>query len=79
MWYHPFGATFHYMSSRNNDFTNRSMKATIIVKAWRLSLILGAVGLLPIPGPPVLGNSHLHALRPGASADYKLTERQTIK
>ena len=28
---HPWGGTFHYMSTRNNDFTNRSQKATIVV------------------------------------------------
>jgi hypothetical protein len=28
------------MSTRNNDFTNRSQKATIIIKAWRVALII---------------------------------------
>ena len=46
IWYHPFGRTFHYMSTRNNDFTNRSQKATIVLKAWKLTLVLGSVGLL---------------------------------
>lgn len=34
------------MSSRNNDFTNRSHKATIVLKAWKLALILGSAILL---------------------------------
>ena len=38
---HPWGGTFHYMSTRNNDFTNRSQKATIVVKGWKLALIIG--------------------------------------
>jgi predicted ferric reductase len=46
MLYHPFGRTFHYMSTRNNAFTNRSQKATIVLKAWRLILIIFLVVLL---------------------------------
>ena len=45
MWYHPWGRTFYYMSSRNNDFTNRSQKATIVLKAWKLALVLGCAAL----------------------------------
>ena len=33
--------TFNYMSTRNNDFTNRSQKGTIIIIAWKLALALG--------------------------------------
>lgn len=33
----------HFMSTRNNDFTNRSQKGTIVIKAWKFGLILGLV------------------------------------
>ena len=32
--------TLFYMSTRNNDFTNRSQKATLIIKPWRVMLII---------------------------------------
>ena len=40
---HPLGRTFYYMSTRNNDFTNRSQKASITVKAWKWALIIGSI------------------------------------
>ena len=46
LWYNPFGATFHYMSTRNNAFTNRSQKATIVVKGWRTALIFSLVAIV---------------------------------
>ncbi|EOD16966.1 hypothetical protein EMIHUDRAFT_459074 [Emiliania huxleyi CCMP1516] len=37
--------TFHYISTRNNDFSNRSQKATLVVRGWRLTLVV-AVGVV---------------------------------
>ena len=47
-----FPQTLYYMSTRNNDFTNRSQKATIVVKAWRVLLIIACcvVGFLLLWG-----------------------------
>jgi predicted ferric reductase len=33
----------YYMSTRNNDFTNRSHKASIIIQPWRTALIIACV------------------------------------
>ena len=37
--------TFHFISTRNNDFSNRSQKATLVVRGWRLTLVV-AVGVV---------------------------------
>ena len=66
MWYHPLGRTFYYMSTRNNDFTNRSQKATIVVKAWKLYLIVGSVVLaLALLLPARRDRASASAVRPG--------------
>ncbi|EOD35736.1 hypothetical protein EMIHUDRAFT_227253 [Emiliania huxleyi CCMP1516] len=43
--------TYSYMSTRNNDFSNRSQKGSIVVHPWKLPVILGGIDhrlLLPI-------------------------------
>ena len=35
--------TYSYMSTRNNDFSNRSQKGSIVVHPWKLPVILGGI------------------------------------
>mmetsp|Transcript_23115 Transcript_23115/g.63365 ORF Transcript_23115/g.63365 Transcript_23115/m.63365 type:complete len:1215 (+) Transcript_23115:341-3985(+) len=53
--------TYAYISTRNNDFSNRSQKATIVVHPWKVALSIGgaAAGLVLIAACVLLMRRHV--------------------
>lgn len=53
--------SFSYTSTRNNDFSNRSQKATIVVHPWKVALAIGggAAGILFLAACILLTRRHV--------------------